>query len=220
MKKILKQPCIWILAVDLLVLLYLVSAPSLFKALYFILPENVFFALEEFHLTYFLSGGWLEMLGSAIFLTAFVCGIVAFCERGTPFSRKLAAGLGYWLLGGLSMMLLTPPCGMGRETARRISCASNLKSIALVLQQYTIDYDDCFPPDLKTLATHDYLTDEYAYRCPSLRRELPDFSDYLYYGKGRKITEPPFLLLEDRDRNHPGNYHNRMFSDGTLSGDR
>lgn len=42
--------------------------------------------------------------------------------------------------------ILFPVFAKAREKARQSSCASNLKQIALGIQQYTQDYDEMFPP--------------------------------------------------------------------------
>jgi len=102
------------------------------------------------------------------------------------------------------------------ECVGRIACASNLRSIYLSLEQYTEDYEGFFPPELKTLYESGYLTDGNIYRC--LSRTLPnaEFSDYLYFGKDRKRKAPPFLLMRDRDGNHPGIYWNNLYSNGQV----
>ena len=41
--------------------------------------------------------------------------------------------------------ILFPVFGRARENARRASCQSNLKQMALGLKQYTQDYDEKFP---------------------------------------------------------------------------
>lgn len=80
---------------------------------------------------------------------------------------------------------------------------------------YADDYSGFLPPDLETLK-NGYLTDDRTYYCPTqLKNEKPGRIDYEYYGRGHKITYPPFLLLADRDGNHPFLYRNMMLSDGT-----
>src|SRR5688500_1438950 len=44
--------------------------------------------------------------------------------------------------------ILFPVFGRARENARRSSCQSNLKQIALSVAQYVQDYDERFPPSM------------------------------------------------------------------------
>lgn len=103
-----------------------------------------------------------------------------------------------------------------REHANRIACSSNLKAIYLTLEQYAEDNGDFFPPDLRTLQKQGYLADQRVFRCPRRTRPNSEFSDYLYLGKGRRLSEPPFLLLRDRKENHLDGYRNAIFSNGNL----
>jgi prepilin-type N-terminal cleavage/methylation domain-containing protein/prepilin-type processing-associated H-X9-DG protein len=103
--------------------------------------------------------------------------------------------------------ILFPVFARARENARRASCQSNLKQIALGIKQYTQDYDERFPPD--DLATTDptvglvgwagaiqpYVKSEQIFQCPSDvvakpgeatlegtsgRLDNPGFTDYFY----------------------------------------
>ncbi len=103
----------------------------------------------------------------------------------------------------------------GRWSRARAGCRSHLKQMYLELMQYAADWDGSLPPDLRTLKNV-YVNDSAVFRCPA--RTLPnrEFSDYLYFGAGRKLDETPFLLLRDRDENHPGNLCHSLDSDGTI----
>jgi prepilin-type N-terminal cleavage/methylation domain-containing protein/prepilin-type processing-associated H-X9-DG protein len=76
--------------------------------------------------------------------------------------------------------ILFPVFARARENARRSSCTSNLKQIALGVVQYTQDYDEKFPaqyfgastdPDYLTngwaLAVQPYLKSTQIFQCPS-----------------------------------------------------
>ncbi len=81
--------------------------------------------------------------------------------------------------------ILFPVFARARENARRASCQSNLKQIALGIKQYTQDYDERFPLD----ATNDaatvgwafiiqpYLKSEQIYQCPSDSSPMPIAAD-------------------------------------------
>ena len=132
---------------------------------------------------------------------------------------RFAAGV---LLAAVWWGATLPAQGRATEPARRMSCGSNLKQIAMALRQYGDDYDNRLPPDLRTLFRSSYLSDEAIFRCPSAVWDPAVFpDDYLYHGAGRKLTEQPaFRLLEDRPGNHVGGYCNYVFSDGRLEGGR
>ena len=81
--------------------------------------------------------------------------------------------------------ILFPTGCRGRESARRASCASNLKQIGLAFRQYAKDYDDKFPP-ITEAATLDgaplapYFHDTEIFQCPSTRGHATNSSDYFF----------------------------------------
>ncbi len=155
------------------------------------------------------------------FLISLACCIITPFLRKTDVREKVASLFIYLLLALFSLGFLMPSFGAAREPARRISCGSNLKQIRICLEQYAEDFDGFLPPDLPTLSESAYLSDAAIYRCPSRQEPNTDFSDYLYYGANRRIDEkPPFPLLKDRARNHPGKYGNLMLSNGNLQHER
>jgi prepilin-type processing-associated H-X9-DG protein len=116
---------------------------------------------------------------------------------------------------------------LGREEARRINCALNLKQMGLALRMYSSDYGESFPPDWAHLMALDYLTTGRVYTCPSQSTLPPqnaeqlttgDRCDYLYFGAG--LTEecdghPPAKTILACDK--PGNHNGRLVSDGHLN---
>jgi prepilin-type N-terminal cleavage/methylation domain-containing protein/prepilin-type processing-associated H-X9-DG protein len=95
--------------------------------------------------------------------------------------------------------ILFPVFGRARENARRSSCQSNLKQIALGIKQYTQDYDERFPniPGSApadspgwAYAIQPYMKSEQIFQCPSdsgptppgdtllLRAATTGFSDF------------------------------------------
>ena len=84
------------------------------------------------------------------------------------------------------------------------------------MKQYAADNGGFLPPDLETLEAKKYLPYEDLIRCPSRRKADEAFSDYLYFGKDRKLNEPAFLLLCDRPGNHPGTFRANISSDGQF----
>src|SRR5947207_11040145 len=69
--------------------------------------------------------------------------------------------------------ILFPVFARARENARKSSCANNLKQIAVSIQQYLQDYDECYPPDGVTvqsgwtLTIQPYLKSEQVLQCSS-----------------------------------------------------
>ena len=87
-----------------------------------------------------------------------------------------------------------------------------MKQIVIALNCYA-DNNRAHYPDKLEMLFPDYISEKADFRCPSAK-EHHGFSDYNYYGKGRKSTDPVFLILEDKMENHRGNYKNRVESDG------
>lgn len=217
MKKIittlLKQPWFYIIVAELLlfILFPLVDNPDW---LYSFLPEAWYDVWEEFaviHMERYLTLCILLLIclsGALGFVSLFSC-------LHTRKRDNIIALMLYLFLTFTACGILLPTLGRAREKAKRIACTSNLKQIYLALDQYALDYQSYLPPDLKTLSSTGYLTCESIYRCMSRKRPNKEFSDYLYYGDGRKLDEKPtFILLRDRDKNHPGKYWNLLMSDG------
>ena len=137
-------------------------------------------------------------------------------EKHLSRKQRLAWCAGYLLFALLMLGFLLPQLGRARETSCRIVCYTNLKQIYLALKLYADDYSGFLPPDLETLKTQCYLTDNQTFYCPTQRKnEKPGRIDYEYFGRGHKITDPPFLLLADRIGNHPFHFRNMMLSDYT-----
>ena len=86
--------------------------------------------------------------------------------------------------------MIIPPHGGGREKARRISCASNLKQLGTTIFMYAGDYSDTFPDEctsndittllnpgvkgLNLLIEYNYLSDTVIYTCPSTTDEVAE----------------------------------------------
>jgi prepilin-type processing-associated H-X9-DG protein len=118
-----------------------------------------------------------------------------------------------------------------REKARRISCASNLKQIGLALKQYSMDYDDQFPPfdgakGLELLRRENYLTDYKIYTCPSNAEANPgkdneplkeENVDYVFRGGLNESLPGDTPIAWDKDLNHK-NYGNVLYLDGHVTG--
>ncbi len=160
----------------------------------------------------------ISLLSLALGLFFFIRGLVALFRDRATVSWNLAQATCCVFLAIIGGSLL-PGFGSATEEARRINCKGNIKQIHIVLMTYAQDFDGFLPPDLQTLYDNDYLIDKGVYRCPSLVSPAEGLSDYLYFGGGRKLTRPPFLLLRDRHGNHPGMYMNSLESNGNIRND-
>lgn len=197
-------------------LLAFVFAPLLEhpETLYPLLPTPIYDVLEEFAVMHLEGAG--TRVGFFFLLVSLGLALATpFWGRGHWWG-KTGKTLLYLFLALLWLFASLPPLGRARERAKRISCTSNLKQIYMALGQYEEDNEGFLPPELKTLQESGYLTDLEIYHCPSRLRPNAEFSDYLYFGKDRKLKAPPFLLVRDRDKNHPGVYWNNLFSDGQI----
>jgi prepilin-type N-terminal cleavage/methylation domain-containing protein/prepilin-type processing-associated H-X9-DG protein len=94
--------------------------------------------------------------------------------------------------------ILFPVFARARENARRASCQSNLKQIALGVQQYSQDYDEKFPSRLAgTTATpsymgwavliQPYMKSEQLFQCPSESTPPGTFSTLTSQGSNTAI---------------------------------
>ena len=211
-RKILLCPATWLAFFWCLLAFVFVPLLEHPEMLYPLLPTSMYDAWEEFAVWHLER--LIVIVGLFFLLLSLVLALV------TPFSRKVRGwkktGKIYLLFVFLWLLFAIPLTGRAHERAKRISCTSNLKQIYMSLEQYAGDYEGFLSPDLKTLQESGYLTDLEVFRCPSRTRPNAEFSDYLYFGRDRKLKDPPFLLVRDRDKNHPGVYWNNLFSDGQI----
>ena len=91
-------------------------------------------------------------------------------EKQMPRKTRLAWCAGYLLFAVLMLGFFLPQLGAASEKPRRIACYSNLKQIHIALKMYADDYSGCLPPDLETLKTQRYLTDDRTYYCPTQQK--------------------------------------------------
>ena len=86
----------------------------------------------------------------------------------------------------IGVAILFPPGSRSRENARRSSCQSNLKQIAIGIKQYQGDFDDKFPPTRNAAGAwgaliFPYVKADAIFHCPSDRSGgAPKTTDYFY----------------------------------------
>ncbi|BCM90655.1 hypothetical protein IAD21_02512 [Abditibacteriota bacterium] len=112
--------------------------------------------------------------------------------------------------------ILFPVFARARENARRASCQSNLKQIALGLKQYTQDYDERNTPsnssffgDAWAADLQPYIKSEQIFQCPSdttapppgaslsARANTPAFTDYWLNGNVFGESEASFSFVSN-----------------------
>lgn len=136
--------------------------------------------------------------------------------------------------------ILFPVFGRARENARRSSCQSNLKQIALGFKQYVQDYDEKYTlPNNVNLATgaggwvdilQPYLKSTQIFQCPSdpnspgATNVSPGYTDYWMNGNVAGKNESAFtaisntFLLGDTDSKNFGLGDHDATYDGFIDG--
>ena len=100
-------------------------------------------------------------------------------------------------------LIFSIPMGGGRpaEEFARSACRDCLRNYHIVCIEYADLTDGAFPAELpeKPAAAAKYGADH-----------------YVYHGRGKKANDEPFVLVEDKDVNHIGNYRYAVRSDGMM----
>jgi hypothetical protein len=177
-------------------------ALSVWNYFYHILPEYPFFKIE------YLIAQYFYRLSNMLFLLLLIVGIILlrreFIEKHAHKKLRIFA---IFLLLFVNFLFALPTLCAARWLAREISCCSNMKQLGAALMMYAQEHNGFFPDKLSGL--EDY-TDLRLLICPGQKiltvdTPPPVNPDYHYYGYGKKLSDLPFLLLEDKKRNHPGN---------------
>ena len=131
---------------------------------------------------------------------------------------------------------------MAKESARKISCVSNMKNIGLSMRMYSNVYnneidengkanpfgDSYFPnkngrAGLQMLADEGFLECTHVYSCPSTKNRVYTIKDissnatYAYAGGITESTSVASALASDRALNHK-KFGNILFVDGHVKG--
>lgn len=133
-------------------------------------------------------------------------------DRKTRWTFSLAYFVFFLIVGAI-----VPNCAPDRyrlERMRRFDCSTRLKIINHALWMYADDHDNQYPDDLEKLFPK-YLSDRNDFRCPSAKGDH-GFTDYEYYGKGKKSAGPVFVILADKIENHRGDHRIRADSSGAV----
>ena len=176
------------------------------------------------------------LLGAFLAVFLVVSAGIAFIPLGIIFSKAKGNAVHPTTLAGLGALLLAlvfclPWMSVSREKCRRISCASNLKSLGLALRMYASDWNEQFPlldgaAGLELLRSQGYCENHKMYTCPSTKTICgqgyetslaEDAVDYVYWGGYTEADDVAIPVMFDKPGNHR-EYGNALFIDGHVSG--
>lgn len=104
-------------------------------------------------------------------------------------------------IGATAVFAFSFGSGRPAEDFARSACRDCLRNYHIVCIEYADLNDGAFPAELpeKPAAAARYGADH-----------------YVYHGRGKKANDEPFVLAEDKDVNHIGNYRYAIRSDGVI----
>jgi prepilin-type processing-associated H-X9-DG protein len=164
-------------------------------------------------------------------LLAIIFGIVGINQTG-PGKRRgrgmAIAGLVLGCVGPLLMVpfllsIMLPSLNRARETANRVKCAANERSIGQAILLYCNDNQGTYPPDLVTLLKSEDITAN-LFVCPTSNdtpAPTPDqllsggHCSYVYLGKGFTSMTASGVILYENANDHGGGV-NMLFADGSV----
>ena len=157
-----------------------------------------------------------------------------YAPPGRPRRTRLAlfvAILAAIFLLGLMPRILFPPLGRSRETANRVKCLQNLRTLGYALRRYADHNAGRFPDSLEPLIASGHA-DPLDCICPSSNDTRPPGADaaaqarnlhagahlsYIYAGKGlTTASDPEKVLLYEPLDNHAGDGMNVLLLNGTV----
>lgn len=159
-----------------------------------------------------------------LFIFLFILAVI-FITSGKQKNIIVFIVLTVYFFSALGFML--PGHCVVRETARRISCRSNLKQIGTCLFMYAGDNDGHFPDKggdagFEMLIDQNYLSDYWIYTCPSSNDDYqesgPLKSSYIYHGGLTTAAPADTVLVEDNPGNHE-KYVNYLYCDISVKGE-
>jgi len=104
-------------------------------------------------------------------------------------------------LGAAAVFSIPMGGGKTAEEFAQSACRDCLRNYHVICIEYAELNDGAFPAELpeKPAPAAKYTADH-----------------YVYHGRGKKASDEPFVLVEDKDLNHIGNYRFAIRSDGVM----
>jgi prepilin-type processing-associated H-X9-DG protein len=177
----------------------------------------------------------LPAIGSLAAIGAAIVGLMQTRERraggrGLAISGLVLGLFTLVIVSPLLVLVMLPAASKGREAARRIQCADNLKDLGSALITYAETHGNKFPGQLDDLTELSPPPRVSAFVCPSDDKTPPAASppesmaadintgqhcSYLYLGAGvRSSNDPQVVILYEPLGNHNREGMNVLFADG------
>jgi prepilin-type processing-associated H-X9-DG protein len=194
------------------------------------LPEPLLPPLDvlQQHLSPAGSVGWLDDAGYHVKSIEPFPGSKLLSEPGMISNGAPATG-------GMLVAILLPSLNRARETANRVKCAANLRSLGQGCLLYANENQGKYPPDLGTLATYMDgmgVVRGTVFTCPTAVTAPPanlaalpidqyagwvvDNSSYIYLGGGKTSgARPEIVIMYEKPEDH-GDGINMLFADGHV----
>ena len=114
-------------------------------------------------------------------------------------------------------VLMVPIIRTVHDYKTRSMCADNVRQIGRAMYIYAQEHDGKFPPDMETLYSEKYLTNEDFLDCPANQDKgnlkKPDF----FYTGGLSVNSPSLApLVRDKEGNHPTRGKNVLYVNGNV----
>jgi predicted Zn finger-like uncharacterized protein len=143
----------------------------------------------------------------------------------------LSLGAASFFMSGCLIAILLPSLNRARETANRVKCASNMRTIGQALLLYSNDNRGAFPPRLEDLIISGHV-DSSVFVCPSCmdsaapgatpQAQAQNLSagghlSYVYIGQRMNSSAPAdAVVLYENVTNHDGDGCNMLHGDGHI----
>ncbi|HEY8749980.1 MAG TPA: DUF4190 domain-containing protein, partial [Tepidisphaeraceae bacterium] len=177
----------------------------------------------------------LPTLGSLAAIATSIPGLVQTRQRRMGGRGLAVVGLATGLftlviVSPLLFLVMLPAANKGREIARRVQCADNMKDLGIALMSHAETHGNAFPGQLDDLAELSPPPRVSAFVCPSDNKTPPaaappesmaadintgQHCSYVYVGAGVRATnDPKIVILYEPLGNHSREGMNVLFADG------
>lgn len=160
--------------------------------------------------------------GILVSITGFIFGGIA-CIKIYRHPNRLKggalalAGISLSLIGlSLACFIFLPKKYQEYQRVKYYHCAAKLGKIGYAMRSYSDDFNDSFPPDLKTLVTAKYADSEYIV-CPGSSDPNPQYS-YIYRGGDLSSNHSSQLIVAYDKYEIHDTMRNVLFADFSIKG--